>query len=167
MDIKSILAAAKDQAGGDLAASSYDNSWRPPENSYRARVVQTNHGKTKKGNDPRIGVWLEIVEGPESGKRWWDNITLFADNPQASAINFGKLLAMGVDERTIEALNDVAAIAPLLDSWEGMVKVVHKANPNNPDDPYINTYFLADEAAPAAPADTPADSGEEKTYRSF
>ncbi len=142
MDIKSILAAAKDTAkDGDLSSSNFDNSWRPAPNNYRVQVVRTNHGKTTKG-DPRIGLWLEITEGPDSGKRWWDNITLFENNPGAAAINFGKLLAMGVDERTIAALNDVAAIAPLLDGWSGPVRVEHKANSGKPDDPYINTYFV-------------------------
>ncbi len=165
MDLKSILAGAKDEKGE--LHSGYDQSWRPTAGSYTVKVVKVNHGVTKTKGDPRIGVWLEVLEGADAGSRWWENITLFADNPAAAAVNFGKLLAMGVEESTIEALNDVAAIAPLLEDWEGTARVELKANPNKPDDPYVNTYFSPRDATPQAQTlesevvtQLPAETGE-------
>jgi len=142
MDIRNILAAAKEHVGEDgLSRQNFDNSWSPASGSYRVGVVKVNAGTTKTNKDPRIGVWLEILEGDDQGKRWWENITLFADNPAAAAVNIGKLIAMGVEEDTIYALNDAEAIAPLLEGWVGMAKVERKPNPRNPEDPYVNTYF--------------------------
>jgi hypothetical protein len=167
MDIKSILASAKEHSGGDLSAPQYDRDWRPDSGQYRVKVVRTRPGFTKTQGDPRIGVWLEITEGESQGKRWWDNIIIFEDNDAASAVSFGKLLAMGVEEATIVALNDMKAIAPLLDDWEGWVNVDIVARPGKAidDDPYVNVYYkAAEDTEQAAPQATESNDEPEEEF---
>lgn len=142
--------------------------YRPEEGKYVVKVVETRPGKTRDGSQDRIGIWLEIADEahPDNGERWWDNI-VFGGKAQANAINFGKLLGLGVEEDQIAKLGTVEAIAGFINDATAGATVKHNTRGENT---YVNTYFSRkvedhkfqgeQETAPSAPAPSTAGGGE-------
>lgn len=161
-DINELLAKAQATGINTRAEGEY---YEPGEGSYVVEVKDTRTGLTQKTKQPRISVWVEIVdEGhPDNGERWWDSIVL-GGSDNANAINFGKLTGLGATEEQIAALGNIEAIATFLKGQTAKATVKHNTDKNDPTKVYVNTYFSRDVAsglykgegaseAPAAPAE--------------
>ena len=66
--------------------------WSPEEGGeYTVVVVEVRNGETKNGY-PSVNLWLEVIDGQDSGERFWDG-TYFSANGRANAMAFAKLEA--------------------------------------------------------------------------
>jgi hypothetical protein len=68
-----------------------------PKDRYTFKPVGANSGNTKAG-DPKFGIQLEVVGGPQNGKRFWYNLQFVAKSPQNIAITFRTFSSLGIDQ---------------------------------------------------------------------
>lgn len=141
-DINELLAKAQATGINTRAEGEY---YEPAEGDFVVEVKDVRTGVTQKSQQPRISVWVEIVDEshPDSGERWWDSIIL-GGSDAANAINFGKLKGLGAEEDQIAALGTVEAIAQFLKGNTAKATVKHNADKSDPSKVYVNTYFSRD-----------------------
>lgn len=97
----------------DAGISSY-----APENgqTYDLEVIGANAGRTKNG-DPKFGVHLRVIAGPDSGKSFWTNYNLRAvkangePNSMGLALTFKDLALLGAPSEVIAGWDVDAADA--------------------------------------------------------
>lgn len=84
----------------DLIASAKDAGFvsePPPPGKYVLRVNNANSGTTQAG-DAKFGIQYEVVDGPEQGKKFWDNVNFIRSNAQNIAISLRTFATLGLDE---------------------------------------------------------------------
>ena len=59
-----------------------------PEGNYRARIIDSEDKKTKKGDGEYLKLKLEILDGVHKGRHVFDNLNL--KNPNQQAMNIAK-----------------------------------------------------------------------------
>lgn len=57
-----------------------------PAGDYIVQIVQSELRPTKSGDGQRIWLELDVLEGPHTGRKIWDNINIINPNPQAQQI---------------------------------------------------------------------------------
>lgn len=145
-----------------------------PDGPYIAKIIESEF-KHSSGGKPQIKTRWEVVQGPHAGaKGLWNYFTLTTDNPNAVAIFFRQLKALGITQEFLDALaeldNDTAVkhIAGALEGRVGAIKVkidheyqnnkIERINPAPPD--FTNGQAAQSSGAPfpgvSAPAVTPA-----------
>lgn len=150
---KDAVAAAK--ASGALSD--------PPESGdYTFRICGASYGTTKAG-DPRFGVQFEVVsEGPDKGKKGWENVNFISGNEQNLAISFEFFRKFGVDDdfwQTDPSPEQVKERILQIGTFDATLKVVKKGDFTNYRFSKVklhNTPPAVPSAVPAAPVSAPA-----------
>ena len=66
--------------------------WAPEEGGeYTVVAVEVRNGETRNGY-PSVNLWLEVIDGQDSGERFWDG-TYFSASKRGNAMAFAKLAA--------------------------------------------------------------------------
>ena len=142
-NIKDLLAKAKETG---ISEGGGGGRFRPANGDYVVKVIKANHDINERNGQPRIGVHLEIIDnGPDHGRKWWDNIML-GGSDKANALNFGKLKGLGADEEMVEKLGDIASIAAFLVDRTAKATAQRRSYVGNDGTPRdaVNTYFSRD-----------------------
>ena len=149
-----------------------------PDGPYIAKIIESEFKHSANGK-PQIKTRWEVVQGPHAGfKGLWNHFTLTIDNPNAVAIFFRQLKALGITQEFLDALaeldNETAVkhIAGALEGKAAAIKVkvdheyqnnkIERINPapadflNGSGAPQGNAAPFSAPAASAAPAAAPA-----------
>lgn len=57
-----------------------------PAGDYLAHVIESDVGPTKKGDGTILKLVLEVLSGPQKGRRVWDRLNISNPNPKAQGI---------------------------------------------------------------------------------
>lgn len=74
-----------------------------PDGGYRVKIGSVKPGTAKSGAKPQVGIRLDVIEGPYSGKSTWVNQTFSAENPKAIAVFLRIMKSFGVPDEAITA----------------------------------------------------------------
>lgn len=143
-----------------------------PDGPYIAKVIESEY-KHSSGGKPQIKTRWEVVQGPHAGyKGLWNYFTLTIENPNAVAIFFRQLKALGITQEFLDALSELdneTAVKHIAGALDGRfaaikVKIDHEYSNNkidriNPAPPGFDPEAAGADAgspfpgaAPAAPA---------------
>lgn len=132
-----------------------------PAEVYTAKIIESEY-KLSSGGKPQIKTRWEVVQGPHAGYKFlWNYFTLTIDNPNAVAIFFRQLKALGITQEFLDALSEfdnetaVKQIAGVLEGRGASIKVKQDLEYNNMKIDRINPLpadFVGGASAPAAPA---------------
>lgn len=151
-----------------------------PADNYISKCIESEY-KLSSGGKPQIKTRWEVVQGPHAGyKGIWLYFTLTIDNPNAVAIFFRQIKAMGITQDFLDALSEfdnetaVKQIANALEGRMASLKMkqdleynnmkVDRLNPVPPDFVGGGTVaapsapFGGEAAAPGAAAPAPPSS---------
>lgn len=143
-----------------------------PDGPYLAKIIESEFKHSANGK-PQIKTRWEVIQGPHAGaKGLWNYFTLTIENPNAVAIFFRQLKALGITQEFLDALSELdneTAVKHIAGALEGRVaaikvKVDHEYQNNKIDriNPapadFVNNGGATGSGAPfSAPA--PAPSG--------
>ncbi len=122
--------------------------WQPEEGGvYTVIVVECRNGETKNGY-PSINLWLEIVDGTDSGERFWDG-TYFSANNRANSMAFAKLNAANtsLDDAFWAKDPDETAIESALMGSTFKVQTTFEENRDG-DRPWLRCTYIPVENTP-------------------
>lgn len=104
---------------------------------YLAKIIESEY-KLSNGGKPQIKTRWEVVQGPKAGfKGLWNYFTLTVDNPNAMAIFYRQMTALGITNEFMTTLAQATPeqamkqIALALDGRQARVKVVIDKEYNN------------------------------------
>lgn len=123
--------------------------WSPEEGGeYLTVVVDVRLGETQKGY-PSVGLWLEVIDGPDSGERFWDN-TYFSASKSGNNMSFAKLEAASDDltEEFWAKDPDEVAIQGVLMGCKVKVQATYEPNKDG-GDPWLRCTYIRTESEPA------------------
>ena len=157
MGLSDLYNAAKDEdvlEDGDF--------WSPDEGQqFLAEVIKANTGTTKKGID-RFGLFWKVLDGPDAGKAFWDNIYM-SDNPKANARSFAKMAVVGISDALLSSDPSAAAVAEVFVGQQATINCKYQT-PGDKDSfknfKYIpvekaeEVYVVPEEEDPAVPEAT-------------
>jgi len=116
--------------------------WEGKVRCIDARAKSTNAGY------PAFGLWLEIVDGADQGRSFWDNI-YFSANANFNHQSLTKLEAAGVEPAFWDS--DPEPDPQVIDKLTGLVfniRATYDPNDNDPSNPWLRcTYFPAEGTA--------------------
>lgn len=108
-----------------------------PADTYVGKIIESEY-KLSNGGKPQIKTRWEVVQGPHAGyKGLWNYHTLTIDNPNAVAIFFRQIKAIGITQEFLDALADldnetaVKQIASALENRTASIKVKQDLEYNN------------------------------------
>lgn len=98
-----------------------------PDGPYIAKVIESEFKHSGAGK-PQIKTRWEVVQGPHAGfKGLWNYFTLTIDNPNAVAIFFRQLKALGITQEFLDALSELdneTAVKHIAGALEGKVAAI-------------------------------------------
>jgi len=147
---------------GDLISEAGDVGYEPlPDGDYDLKIVEANAKVTQTGKT-MFAVKAQVTTGAHAKRLVWDNLVVSTDNPNALAIFFRKMGALGLGRDFFSTNPSNAQIEQALvdrpfrgqvgsRTWQGQkkneIKAYYSANPAN---------AVAASAPPAAAAAPPA-----------
>ena len=130
-------------------SSSAEERWQPEEGGeYTTVVVECRVGETS-NEYPKIGLWVEVITGEDSGERFWDN-TYFSANGRANNMAFAKLAAANpkMDTAYWDKDPDEVEIERALMGSKMKVRTTYDENDRDPSRPWLRcTYIPLDDSA--------------------
>ena len=116
--------------------------WAPEEGGeYLTVVVDVRLGVTR--NDyPSIGLWLEVIDGEDSGERFWDN-TYFSASKAGNNMSFSKLeaVSIGLDKAFWAQDPDEDAIKHIAMGCKVKVQATYEENKDG-GDPWLRCIYV-------------------------
>lgn len=105
--------------------------------TYVAKIIESEYKQSSNGK-PQIKTRWEVMVGPKAGfKGLWNYFTLTVDSPQAMAIFYRQMVALGVTNEFLGTLANVAPetamkqIAMVLQDKAAQIKVIVDKEYNN------------------------------------
>ena len=131
--------------------------FEPTPGNYNLVIKSANMSATKAG-DPKIGLQLGIVGGPDNNKSFWTNFNFIGTNTTGLAISFRDLRSLGMGKEDFLALPDdrEAASAKLKDLLGGKTFTCDIEVKESGDFTNINLRRIKLGGASAAPSVAPA-----------
>ena len=90
---------------GSLAKDAGDGPAPLPIGDYDIEVEAATYKTASTGSD-MFNVTLVVINGPNKGRKCWNNIVLKKDSPNAVGMFFGTMRTLGLDAAFFEALPD-------------------------------------------------------------
>ena len=123
--------------------SGAEERWQPEEGGeYTTIVVECRVGETQNGY-PSINLWLEVVNGPDSGERFWDGTYLSA-NKRANSMAFAKLEAASavLNETFFAGDPSDAEIEQALMGCKMKLQTTYEHNDRDPERPWLRCVYM-------------------------